>query len=174
MKLATRQDRFETPARAFGTGRSRALVLTLTAACALSYWVPRQAAARAGELSVVGQLGGSWPPGGGVALLGVDIGLNDWFEVRPAAGYELTAAGSAGLLQGELKAMYDVLAWVPEAFVGGGIVYGRGPIRARVYGGARVRYYIALAWAIEGGVAVEWRPTGVRGVATAGLRWSLL
>lgn len=173
-----------------GGGRRR---LRLLAAAALLLLGSATARADAGDRAVGFRTEGLWlhtqdtelNTGAWRVTALVEEGLSDWLAARLEAGIQLAgevvAPGAAGaepsLFSGlgtlGVVAAFDVLTWVPEVYLGGGLLVGD-TWRARLVSRLGVKRYISLHTALLIQLVGEWVPDQAFYTGAAfGMTWSV-
>jgi hypothetical protein len=141
-------------------------------AAALAALGAAPAAADEGEWLVGGEAIGELPAAAGAGLT-LQRGLGDTLSARVSAGgrYERTHL-RADLTLGLVWA-WDVLAWVPELFVGGGVRAGSSTA-GEVLLSLGVRHFVSLDTSITAAVSGGYRTSGDPfGALSVGLWWRL-
>jgi hypothetical protein len=127
----------------------------------------RSAYADKGEIAVGGGVTGGYPKAIG-GELGGRLGIGDSLALDLRSG---GGGGSRGFGYGEVGvvALFDVLAWVPEARIAAGAEMDRDGLSPIVQTTLGLRRYLTadLSIAFEGGAA--WTPGEWRGTAALGL-----
>lgn len=128
----------------------------------LVLFVPAGLNAASGDLSLGGQVVGSLSPAEVGAGASVDLGLTQFFKLRASLqgrfrdGPEVLM-GTAGLVL-----VFDVLTWVPELALEGGVRWRDthvAPVAAMSVG---VRRYLSLQWSLGLQAGVLWHHSRIQ------------
>lgn len=141
----------------------RALFFAVSGFCLLT---PTLVSADAGELVLGPWVEGGWRP---AAHAGVTsrLGLTDVLAVDVRLGASLNEVGVGGVGSVGVIAAWDVLAWVPELRLGGGLAVDDDGVSGRVMGSIGVRRYVSPTWSWALAVGAQWSPHAY--LATVGL-----
>jgi hypothetical protein len=90
----------------------------------------------------------------------IQYGLSQSLSLRGQAGAGFSDAGTRALLSAGLVYAYDIVTWVPEIGVYGGVSLGDGYHHARALALAGVRRYVSRTTSIgvSAGVEYDWAP----------------
>ncbi len=133
------------------------IAAVLAVLCVLA---PAAARADAGEWLAGGQAVGELPGAGGIDAV-AQLGLGDVLALRATAGARRDAGSFAGDATVGFVWAWDVLAWVPEVFVGGGVRAGSSTA-GEIALGLDLRRYVSLDWSVSIGVSGGYRTDGQR------------
>ena len=106
-------------------------------------------------LTLGGFLAGGWPLEGRLGVVG-RAGLGDWLSADLQLAGSLDADGVSGLADVGFIAAWDVLIWVPELRIAGGIRFDPHGADIRLAASLGARRYLSLASSLLLAAGVEW------------------
>ena len=133
---------------------------------ALQCFATSTASAETGEVGFGVDVAATVPLGVRVTGL-ADVGFAPWWAVRANVGME-RGERTLGLADAGIVAVWDVVRWVPELYLGAGCSVGGEEIRERILARLGLRTFVGFDQAVTLFVAGEWRPDDWLGIFGVG------